>query len=100
MIESQVNYVISALRHMRRNGVAAVEPRTDAQDAWNRSIDERLKGTVWNSGGCHSWYLDDTGRNSTLWPGFTWPFREATRRFDPAEYVLHSPVGEPALAPA
>ncbi|MEA2444278.1 MAG: hypothetical protein QOJ12_1570 [Thermoleophilales bacterium] len=94
MIESQVNYVISALGHMRSSGVAAVEPRIDAQVAWNRSIDERLKGTVWNSGGCHSWYLDDTGRNSTLWPGFTWPFREATRRFDPAEYVLHSPVGE------
>jgi cation diffusion facilitator CzcD-associated flavoprotein CzcO len=102
MIESQVNYVMSALRHMRRSGVSAVEPRADAQEAWNRSIDERLKGTVWNSGGCHSWYLDDTGRNSTLWPGFTWPFREATRRFDPAEYVLHSPVGEQrsALAPA
>jgi cation diffusion facilitator CzcD-associated flavoprotein CzcO len=102
IIESQVNYIMSALRHMRSNGVAAVEPRADAQEAWNRSIDERLQGTVWNSGGCNSWYLDDTGRNSTLWPGFTWPFREATRRFDPAEYVLHSPVRaeRSALAPA
>jgi cation diffusion facilitator CzcD-associated flavoprotein CzcO len=100
MIESQVNYVISALRHMRHHGVAEVEPRADAQAAWNRSLDERLRGTVWNSGGCNSWYLDETGRNSTLWPGFTWPFREATRRFDPAEYVLHSPAaaGAPALA--
>jgi cation diffusion facilitator CzcD-associated flavoprotein CzcO len=99
MIESQVNYVISALRQMRASGVATVEPRADAQAEWNRSIDERLQGTVWNSGGCNSWYLDDTGRNSTLWPGFTWPFREATRRFDATEYVLRSPVRAPSAEP-
>jgi cation diffusion facilitator CzcD-associated flavoprotein CzcO len=92
MIESQINYVMSALQMMRRDGVAALEPTADAQAAWNASIDERLEGTVWNAGGCRSWYLDETGRNSTLWPGFTWPFREATRRFDPTEYVLRSPV--------
>jgi cation diffusion facilitator CzcD-associated flavoprotein CzcO len=100
MIESQVNYVMSALGHMRSSGIATAEPRADAQAEWNRSIDERLQGTVWNSGGCNSWYLDATGRNSTLWPGFTWPFREATRRFDPAEYVTRSAVGECGLEPA
>ena len=25
--------------------------------------------------GCASWYLDDTGRNATLWPDWTWRFR-------------------------
>jgi len=28
-----------------------------------------MRGAVWTAGGCDSWYLDATGRNSTLWPG-------------------------------
>jgi hypothetical protein len=41
-------------------------------------------GTVWMSGGCKSWYIDRNGHNSTLWPTFTWPFRQRLRRFDVA----------------
>ena len=47
----------------------------------------RLAHTVWNSG-CSSWYLDATGRNSTLWPDFTWRYRQRTRRFDADRYSL------------
>jgi hypothetical protein len=56
-----------------------------------------MKGTVWTTGGCASWYIDRNGLNTTLWPGWTWDFRRRTRRFDPAPYVL-SPV--PTAAPA
>jgi cation diffusion facilitator CzcD-associated flavoprotein CzcO len=88
MIESQINYVSGALRHMRSQGVAALEVRTEAQDAYNEELQRRLQGTVWNSGGCRSWYLDRNGRNSTLWPGFTWAFRQRTRHFRPEDYIL------------
>jgi cation diffusion facilitator CzcD-associated flavoprotein CzcO len=88
MIESQINYVMDALRTMERGAVATVEPRPEAQAAFNAHIDERMRGTVWTSGGCESWYIDASGRNSTLWPGFTWPFREMTRSFDASEYIL------------
>ena len=47
-----------------------------------------MKGTVWTKGGCTSWYLDATGRNSTLWPDFTFRFRRRLRRFDPAAYAV------------
>ena len=56
-----------------------------------------MRGTVWTSGGCASWYLDARGRNTTLWPTFTWPFRERTRRLDPAHYELRAP--RPAREP-
>jgi hypothetical protein len=56
-----------------------------------------MQGTVWTSGGCASWYLDANGRNSTLWPDFTFRFRRALRLFDPAEHVLlPAPAGVPA----
>lgn len=92
MIESQVAYTLDALRYLRRTGAAAVEVRAQAQAAYNQTVQRRMAGTVWTAGGCASWYLDRHGRNTTLWPTFTWRFRRATRAFQPAEYLLHANV--------
>jgi cation diffusion facilitator CzcD-associated flavoprotein CzcO len=95
MIESQISHVIAALRVMRERGATVAEVRAEVQDAYNRELDEKLAGTVWMTG-CSSWYLDETGRNPTLWPDWTWRFRQRARRFDPAQHTLraaeHAPV--------
>ncbi|MGW9073017.1 cyclohexanone monooxygenase, partial [Streptomyces yangpuensis] len=44
--------------------------------------------TVWNTGGCTSWYLDANGRNTTVWPGTTGEFRRETRSVDLGEYEV------------
>jgi cation diffusion facilitator CzcD-associated flavoprotein CzcO len=88
MIESQLNYVMDCLRHIDREAISTFEVREDVQRRFNDDIQRQLDGTVWTSGGCVSWYLDANGRNSTVWPGFTWPFRRRLRRFDPADYEL------------
>jgi cation diffusion facilitator CzcD-associated flavoprotein CzcO len=97
MIESQCNYVLDALRLMQAGGAAELEVRPEAQAAYNARIQEQMRGTVWTEGGCASWYLDAQGRNTTLWPTFTWPFRASTRRLDPAHYELRAP--RPAREP-
>jgi cation diffusion facilitator CzcD-associated flavoprotein CzcO len=99
MIEAQVEHLLGALRHLDAAGAAALEPRPEAQTAFVASVDERMRGTVWVSGGCASWYLDPTGRNSTLWPDFTWRYRQRAARFDPAEY-LATPAAHPSPAAA
>ena len=86
MIESQVAYAVDALRTMRARGIAAVEPTPRAQERWNHDIQRRMKRTVWNTGGCSSWYLDEHGRNVTLWPRTTFTFRRLTRSFDVEQY--------------
>ena len=58
MIECQVHYVVEALAAMRREGLASVEVRAEAQAASNADVRKRLKRTVWARGGCNSWYLD------------------------------------------
>jgi cation diffusion facilitator CzcD-associated flavoprotein CzcO len=87
MIESQIEYVLDALGRMRRDGVHAVEVRPDAQAAYNAQLQRDLEGTVWTASHCKSWYLDDTGRNRTLWPHFSYEFRRRLRRFDPSAYA-------------
>jgi cation diffusion facilitator CzcD-associated flavoprotein CzcO len=92
MIESQIAHIVSALRYMREHGIATVEPRAEAQAAYVADLDRRLRRTVWNTGGCASWYIDKTGRNSTLWPDATWRFRKRVQRFEPTEYLLANPA--------
>ena len=87
MLEPQLEHVLKALRFLTSEGLAALEPRAEAQAAWTAEVDRDMKGTVWTSGGCASWYLDRTGRNSTLWPGFVGSFARRVSRFDPSEFV-------------
>jgi len=71
MIESQLRYLMGCLRHMQRNGQEIAEVREPAQRSYNERLQQRLRGTVWTSGGCESWYTDANGRNTTIWPGST-----------------------------
>ena len=88
MIEAQIEHALAALELMRRRGADSIEPRREAQSAFVEEVRRRMEGTVWIAGGCASWYLDSTGRNSTLWPDFSWRFRRRVARLDPDEYLL------------
>jgi cation diffusion facilitator CzcD-associated flavoprotein CzcO len=98
MIESQIAYVLDALRVMDERGAAVAEVRPDTAEAWNAGVDERLEGTVWTTG-CKSWYQDATGRNGAIWPDWTWRFRRETARFDVDGYDLRVPRPVPARVP-
>lgn len=99
MAEAQVGYIKRALDYMESERVATVEARPEAQTAWNAEVQRRMQGTVWTAGGCSSWYLDSKGRNTTLWPDFTFRFRRALDRFDPGEYRV-APATAPKTVPA
>ncbi len=88
MIESQLRHVASTVAHMREHQLAAIEPTAAAQQRWVQDVDARMQRMVWVAGGCRSWYLDATGRNSTLWPDFTFRFRQRVQRFDAAAHHL------------
>jgi cation diffusion facilitator CzcD-associated flavoprotein CzcO len=82
MIESQIAYIVDALRV---RGVAEVRPDVEAR--YNAELQRRLRGTVWATG-CSAWYQDAAGNIPTLWPDWTWRFRRRAARFDPADYVI------------
>ncbi|GAA0269600.1 NAD(P)/FAD-dependent oxidoreductase [Streptomyces polychromogenes] len=94
MIESQLNYMADYLRQLSllggggRGGRTALAARPSAVNQWNRHVQARMERTVWNTGGCTSWYLDAQGRNTTVWPGTTGEFRRATLTVDLAEYEV------------
>jgi len=87
MIESQIHYVLGALKQIGEKQLQSLEVKQAVQDQFNGKLQGSLGNTVWNAGGCTSWYLHPvSGRNCTVWPGFTWRFRLLTRNFDPVAY--------------
>ncbi|WP_323121171.1 flavin-containing monooxygenase [Burkholderia alba] len=106
MIESQIEYILGALKAMRTGQADAIEVRPLVEAEYNNQLQQKLKRAIWSTGGCKSWYLDPrTGKNTTLWPGFTWRFRQATARFSMADYHAYAAprrdaLAAPAAAPA
>ncbi len=88
MMEAQYRYIQAALTHLRRARLRALEVRPDVMRQFNERLQERMRGTVWATG-CSSWYQDASGKNVSLWPGFTFAFRRQTARFDPSRYVRY-----------
>jgi cation diffusion facilitator CzcD-associated flavoprotein CzcO len=91
MLESQVQYVLDCIQTLQREGLDFLEVRQDVQERFNRRLHERLGHTVWNTGGCASWYKTSDGKNTTLWPGSTLGFRWRTRRLELADYHVRPP---------
>jgi len=89
MIEAQVRYVMSCLALMKRSQKRVLEVRLETQTQFVTAIHRRLAGTVWQSGGCRSWYQDQrTGENTALWPGSVVAYTRRTRSVLPADYKL------------
>jgi cation diffusion facilitator CzcD-associated flavoprotein CzcO len=85
MMEAQYRYVLDALHQMRRRGLRALDVKAAVQRQFNERLQARMQRTVWASG-CSSWYIDAGGKNTTLWPGFTFAYRFLTRRFRADQY--------------
>jgi cation diffusion facilitator CzcD-associated flavoprotein CzcO len=98
MIEAQIAYLRQVLSHRRTGDWAAIEPTQSALAGYVQEVDSGTRGSVWTAGGCLSWYVDDTGRNSALWPGSVRAYQRRLAGFKPAEYLIESP--RPALEPA
>ena len=85
MIEAQLGYVLGAIGAMAARGVEVIEPREASQAQWVAGVRRRARGTVWETGGCSSWYLD-RGGHTVLWPDSARRFRRELARFDLAAY--------------
>lgn len=90
IIESQVAYAMDGINTLFNKNLKYMNIPANVQDKFNNQLQQKLSKTIWNVGGCNSWYLNDSGKNTTLWPGFTYEFRKMTSRFDVENYELVS----------
>ncbi len=87
MSEAQVGYVMDCLRLMRRRSSKVIEVKPAIQQRFIDDVQRRLAGTVWQSGGCVSWYQDPrSGENAVIWPGSVVSYKRRTRSASAADY--------------
>jgi cation diffusion facilitator CzcD-associated flavoprotein CzcO len=86
IIERQVEHLVKAVRAMEQAGVRAIDVRPDVEERYSAGVQRALSRTVWNAGGCSSWYLDAQGRNTILWPTYTFAFKKELATFSLADY--------------
>jgi len=91
LIEAQANYIAQACTFLASKG-GSIEVPEQRQKHWNMQVQKALQGTVWNAGGCASFYLDEHGRNSTIYPWTTVDLRRRLARFRPQDYRKNSPA--------
>ncbi|MFB6846410.1 flavin-containing monooxygenase [Streptomyces sp. NPDC056373] len=93
ILEAQLELVLGAVKAAREANWAALEVRADVQAAYNARLQTALAGTVYNSGGCRSYYLDTNGRNSFSWPWSTGRLRTEVGRFEAKHFTVSSSEG-------
>jgi cation diffusion facilitator CzcD-associated flavoprotein CzcO len=89
MIESQIDYVIDALRVLRARGASALDVRADVQARSNARVQRAFDDSIWTN--CNSWYrAGGNGRITNNWPDYMAAYRKKTRAVDVEEYELIS----------
>jgi cation diffusion facilitator CzcD-associated flavoprotein CzcO len=98
--ECQIHYALQAIRKLRKEKLRYLDVRAGAQKAFVDEVNARMTRTVWSSGGCKSWYLNEDGTCPTLWPGFTFDYWWRTRRIRSADFECRGFEDRPAAGPA
>ncbi|WP_028924597.1 flavin-containing monooxygenase [Pseudonocardia acaciae] len=93
-IEAQARYVADAVGAMARNGWTALRVRPEVHRRYNEAVASALEPTVYNAGGCTSYYLDGSGHNVANWP---WSVARlsANLRFRSDDYEVSDRVRSP-----
>jgi cation diffusion facilitator CzcD-associated flavoprotein CzcO len=94
IIEAQVHYILGALRQALRQGWKSLDVKPEVQLAYNDRIQKRFHNTVWTREHCRSWYQTPAGKNTTIWPGFSFGFRLRTLFFQADAYEISAAVPE------
>ena len=86
MLESQARYITRCIQGLVRCGARYMDVRAGVQHRFNVELQRRLRSTVWDTGGCRSWFKAASGKITTQWPGFQFAYRHRTRTLSRRDY--------------
>jgi cation diffusion facilitator CzcD-associated flavoprotein CzcO len=98
LVELISDYIVKGIETAEAEGLASIEVKQHTQDVYNAEVQDALQGTVFNAGGCSSYYIDTNGRNSSIYPWTTLKFRRDTKQFKLADYETTKPKAAPQPA--
>ncbi|NNC95265.1 MAG: NAD(P)/FAD-dependent oxidoreductase [Chitinophagales bacterium] len=88
MIEAQLEYIMKAISKLNSNGCKSIEVKQQTEERFNKWLKKELKNTVWQSGGCRSWYQNSKGDNTVIWPDYTFRFLSKCKNFKESDHLI------------
>ena len=88
LAEAQLDYIIDGLKKVKQKGITRFAIKPQVLKAHNDKVQKHLKTTVFNSGGCKSYYLDQNGRNFAAWPWSLKELKKRLSRFKVSDYEV------------
>ncbi len=88
IIEAQMNYIMTAIEQVGQRFKSVIEVCPEAEERYTQHIHNEMEKTVWQQGGCNSWYKSKSGKVIAMFPGFSFTFRRWTKNFRPADHIL------------
>ncbi|MCW2855272.1 MAG: hapE 2 [Marmoricola sp.] len=88
-VQGQIDYAVAGIRTIVEQDLRWLDVKKDVQDAYNASIQRRLRSTTWMSG-CSSWYLTADGFNASMYPGFATQYLRQMQDFRIRDYEVAS----------
>ena len=67
---------------------SVVQVKSDVEKEWVKNAYKGLESTVWGQTECGSWYTDDKGRATTLWPKTCTSYYLETRKVDFSKFIF------------
>jgi cation diffusion facilitator CzcD-associated flavoprotein CzcO len=86
MLECQARYIVSCLKVLRRKGASWMNIRAARHVAFAEEMKDRLSRLVPAMANCHSYFKQENGRITTVWPGYTTEYLLRTWRTREGEY--------------
>ncbi len=88
VIEAQMNYIMQAIHRVRGAHAKSIEVTPEAEERYTNHIHSEMKKTVWEKGGCNSWYKSKSGKVIAMFPGFSWSFWLLAKNFKRADHTF------------
>ena len=88
VIESQVEYIMQAIKAVRDQQCQSIAPTVEAEASYTNFVHSEMENTVWHKGGCNSWYKSASGKVIAMFPGFSFTFRKLCKKFKLGDHTL------------
>lgn len=84
--ECQYRYILDAIKKLQNGDYGYLDLKSEVMENWRDEMERRSADSVWNKGGCSSWYVTDKGINTNNWPGPWLEYKRRTKSVKPQEY--------------
>ena len=76
-IENAINYSLRVIKPVIDGKGSAVEVKFDAEARYSEQMQKDLKNTVFGSGGCRSWYVNENASGEPVWNKNSYPYSQS-----------------------